>query len=192
MYSHTPVAVVGRRPHGEHCLVEVPLVPLHDQLVSAADHVDVVGSVELGHHVASKQVAGTSGTHPPPSGIWRRRVVRRGVSRLWNSDAYPGRLGQETKSGWKIAQITRIPSGSDHRRSHMGPSWGTSCFLSMVLIWSSVWMDGDKPPCTQKIYNINRPSVTFQQRRANWRCYWREEIPVIFLTLPSMIAERDK
>lgn len=66
---HTPVAVVGRRPHGEHGLVEVPLVPLHDQLVSAADHVDVVGGVELGHHVASKQVASASGTHPPPSGI---------------------------------------------------------------------------------------------------------------------------
>lgn len=68
-YEFTPVAVVGRRPHGEHSLVEVPLVPLHDQLVSTADHVDVVGGVELGHDVAPKQVAGTSGTHPPPGGI---------------------------------------------------------------------------------------------------------------------------
>lgn len=66
---HTPVAVVGRRPHGEHSLVEVPLVALHDQLVSAADHVDVIGSVELGHHVAPKEVASTSGTDPPASGI---------------------------------------------------------------------------------------------------------------------------
>lgn len=49
-----------------------------------------------------------------------------------------------------------LPSGSDHKRSHMGPSWGTSCFLSMVRIWSKVWMDGDKPPCTQKIYEEPR------------------------------------
>lgn len=69
MCIHTPVAVVGRRPHGEHGLVEVPLVPLHDQLVSAADHVDVIGGVELGHHVAPKEVASTSGTDPPASGI---------------------------------------------------------------------------------------------------------------------------
>lgn len=45
-----------------------------------------------------------------------------------------------------------IPSGSDHSRSHIGPSCGTSCFLSMVRIWSSVWIEGDKPPCTQKIW----------------------------------------
>jgi hypothetical protein len=43
------------------------------------------------------------------------------------------------------------PSGSDHRRSHMGPSWGTSCFRSIVRIWSKVWMEGERPPCTQKI-----------------------------------------
>lgn len=63
-----------------------------------------------------------------------------------------------------VAQITQIPSGSDHRRSHMGPSWGTSCFLSMVLIWSSVWMDGDKPPCTQKIYTNRKALITVMDR----------------------------
>lgn len=66
---YLPVAVVGRRPHSEHRLVEVPLVALHDQLVCPTDHVDVVGSVELGNHVAPEQVPGTSGTHPPPSGV---------------------------------------------------------------------------------------------------------------------------
>lgn len=44
-----------------------------------------------------------------------------------------------------------IPSGSDQRRSHMGPSWGTSCLRSMALIWSRVVMDGEMPPWTQKI-----------------------------------------
>lgn len=50
------------------------------------------------------------------------------------------------------AQVLPSPSGSDHRRSHMGPSWGTSCFRSIVRIWSKVWMEGERPPCTQKIY----------------------------------------
>lgn len=50
----------------------MPLVALHDQLVRAADHVDVVGGVELGHHVAPKQVPSSSGTHAPPSGICGR------------------------------------------------------------------------------------------------------------------------
>lgn len=27
-----------------------------------------------------------------------------------------------------------LPSGSDHSKSHMAPSWGTSCFLSIVRI----------------------------------------------------------
>ena len=27
-----------------------------------------------------------------------------------------------------------LPSGSDQRRSHIGPSWGTSCFRSMERI----------------------------------------------------------
>ena len=44
-----------------------------------------------------------------------------------------------------------VSSGSDQRRSHIGPSWGTSCFLSIVLIWSNVCMLGDNPPCTQNI-----------------------------------------
>lgn len=68
---NTPVAVVGCRPHGEHGFIEMPLVALHNQLVSPADHVDVIGSVELGDHVTAEQVAGASGTHPPTSSIWR-------------------------------------------------------------------------------------------------------------------------
>lgn len=69
-FFYTPVAVVGCRPHGEHGFIEMPLVALHDQLVSPADHVDVVGRVELGDHVTAEQVAGASGTHPPASSVW--------------------------------------------------------------------------------------------------------------------------
>ncbi|BAS86936.1 Os03g0805350 [Oryza sativa Japonica Group] len=42
-------------------------------------------------------------------------------------------------------------SGSDHRRSHMGPSWGTSWTRSKLRMLSSVSMDGDNPPCRQNI-----------------------------------------
>ena len=61
----SPVAVVGCRPHSEYSLVEVPLVTFHHQLVGTADHVNVVGCIELGHHVTAKQVAGPTGAHAP-------------------------------------------------------------------------------------------------------------------------------
>lgn len=64
-----PVAVVGCRPHGEHGLVEVPLVAFHDQLVRSADHVDVVGRVELCHYVAAEQVARAPRAHPPARSV---------------------------------------------------------------------------------------------------------------------------
>ena len=75
MFAHPPpVAVVGRRPHGEHRLVEVPLVALHHQLVGAADHVDVVGRVELGHHVGAEQVAGPPRAGASARGVWGRET----------------------------------------------------------------------------------------------------------------------
>ena len=41
-------------------------------------------------------------------------------------------------------------SGSDHNKSHIGPSCGTSYNLFNFLISSSVSVDGDNPPCKQK------------------------------------------
>ena len=38
-------------------------------------------------------------------------------------------------------------SGSDHIRSHIGPSCGTSCFLSSARIASRVGTAGLSPPC---------------------------------------------
>jgi len=43
-----------------------------------------------------------------------------------------------------------LSSGSDHNKSHMGPSWGTSYILSKALISSRVSVDGDNPPWRQK------------------------------------------
>ena len=42
-------------------------------------------------------------------------------------------------------------SGSDHSRSHIGPSCGTSCFRSMYRTSSMLRIAGDRPPWTQKI-----------------------------------------
>lgn len=50
--------------------------------------------------------------------------------------------------------IIIIPSGSDHIKSHITPSWGTSYFLLIVLISSIVLIYGDKPPWTQKILSF--------------------------------------
>lgn len=65
----------------------------------------------------------------------------------------PGGLQGTTRTDTRVRDL---PSGSDQRRSHMGPSWGTSCLRSMVRIWSSVWMEGERPPCTQKICGDTR------------------------------------
>lgn len=42
-------------------------------------------------------------------------------------------------------------SGSDHKRSHIGPSWGTSWTRSKLRMLSRVSIDGDSPPCKQNI-----------------------------------------
>lgn len=39
-----------------------------------------------------------------------------------------------------------MSSGSLHIRSHIAPSCGTSYFLSIALISSSVLIEGDNPP----------------------------------------------
>ena len=42
-------------------------------------------------------------------------------------------------------------SGSDHNKSHIGPSCGTSWTRSKFRMLSRVSMDGDSPPCRQNI-----------------------------------------
>ena len=42
------------------------------------------------------------------------------------------------------------PSGSDHIKSHIIPSCGTSYFLSIYLISSIQFIAGEIPPWTQK------------------------------------------
>ena len=58
MDGAAPVAVVGRGPHGDGGLAEVPLVPLHHQLVCARHKLDAIGLVELGNHQPVHDVRG--------------------------------------------------------------------------------------------------------------------------------------
>ena len=41
---------------------------------------------------------------------------------------------KNTRTGFE--QKTHSPSGSDQSKSHMGPSWGTSCFRSITRIYA--------------------------------------------------------
>lgn len=67
-------------------------------------------------------------------------------------------------------------SGSDHSKSHMGPSWGTSCTRSMERTWSRVSMDGESPPCKQNIWNernqydqsCKEPNCGNENRKRSW------------------------
>lgn len=43
----------------------MPFVTFHDELMRAADHVYVVGSVELRDNVAAEQIAGAAGRDAP-------------------------------------------------------------------------------------------------------------------------------
>ncbi len=59
-------------------------------------------------------------------------------------NVYPAPLGDKENSSLS-------GSGSDQTKSAIGPSCGISRYLSMILIWSMEWMEGERPPCTQKI-----------------------------------------
>src|SRR5271163_1914017 len=52
-----------------------------------------------------------------------------------------------------------ISSGSDQRRSHIAPSWGTSCLRSNSRILSTVSISGERPPCTQSTAPLELPVV---------------------------------
>ena len=51
----------------------MPLVSLHDELMGAADEVDIVGMVELAHHIGAEEETGTTGTDAPALRVLRVR-----------------------------------------------------------------------------------------------------------------------
>ena len=124
-----------------------PVVSLHNQLVSPSYKFKIVGVIKLFRYVL-KMKANSWGQN------WRKSmaIIRRyGISSTWPK-VYPAPRGD-------MPQPHRS-SGSDHRRSHIGPSWGTSWTRSKLRTLSRFSMDGDKPPWRQKISDS-----TFKQRR---------------------------
>lgn len=78
----TPIAVIGRRPDSQNRLVEVPLVAFHYQLVSAANHVNIVRGVELCHHVTPEEISGATWRNAPTLrvlGVGPKKVAHRSV-----------------------------------------------------------------------------------------------------------------
>lgn len=51
------IAIIRCRPNGQNGGVEMPLVALHHQLMSATDHFNIISLVELGHHVRAEEVS---------------------------------------------------------------------------------------------------------------------------------------
>jgi len=66
-------------------------------------------------------------------------------------------------------------SGSDHNRSHMGPSWGTSWTRSKLRMLSRVSMEGDNPPWRQNISDSTFKRGEKQHlhiKCPNWKVLW--------------------
>ena len=110
-------------------------------------------------YISSEQEPCASRWHSPTLNIWYQRYSLAESS---------GGQGKAALAGprWRSDDL---PSGSDHSKSHIGPSCGTSCFLSITLIyqsapysplvsyartarrtWSSLATWGLNPPWTQK------------------------------------------
>ena len=111
-----PVAVIRRAPDGDDRLVEHELEALHRELVRARDEVDRVVVRERLRDVGAEQEAGPARGEAPAGDLW------------------DGASAWEGEGKGEGGAARRVPSGSDHRRSHIGPSCGTSCFLSMARI----------------------------------------------------------
>ena len=95
-----PVAIVRRRPHRQHRLVEMPLVAFHDQLMSSADQIDAIRLIELGDDIAAEQVAGTALTNAPA-----QRILGIG----------PTRTGSSIDSKRSFVRLTRADRTWAHR-----------------------------------------------------------------------------
>ena len=56
----TSVAIVGRREHGHHRPIVLPLIPLHNKLMRSGNEVKVINMGELFCNVLSKRIPRTS------------------------------------------------------------------------------------------------------------------------------------
>jgi len=74
--------------------------------------------------------------------------VRLLVWRNWSETSFPNKYPAPLGD---IPQDGALLSGSDHNKSHIGPSWGTSWTLLIYLMLSKVSKLGDNPPCKENI-----------------------------------------
>lgn len=115
----------------------------------------------------------------------KRKRILKSVDRSTWPKVYPAPRGE-------MPQPQRS-SGSDHNRSHMGPSCGTSWTRSKFLMLSRVSIDGDNPPCRQKIsdstysQDLDTESVAYLYTSKFW-IFKRKLVSVysiiIFVTRP--------
>jgi hypothetical protein len=143
-----PVAVIRRGPNSYESFVEHVLVSFHHQLVCSANEVEFVdivklvrkegkeegrsqwkrfnftGSSYLCNNVSSKQVPSSTRTETPPIDFWEKAEFQ------WREDL----IERKKKKKKKKSGVLHLPSGSDQSKSHIAPSWGTSCFLSIARI----------------------------------------------------------
>jgi len=135
----------------------------------STNHFYVIGLIKLCYYVWTEQISEKN------FGYFSENFT---IKQLVCQD-YPAPLG--------LTPHPCVSSGSDHKRSHMGPSCGTSCFRSMVRIWSKVWMLGERPPCTQ---NICKKMSNNKSPNKNSFLQWEKILRN--LTFPSIMAERLK
>jgi len=65
------ITIVGCGPNRDQPVTKHHFVALHDQLVGPGHHGQTVNVLELFDNVGTENVSGTSGTDPPPGGVFR-------------------------------------------------------------------------------------------------------------------------
>lgn len=129
------VAIIGSWEDCYYASIMLPLVTLHHQLMGTSNKMQSVYVSKLLSNILSERVPRSARRNTPTASSKQTRCCqyRNGSIRR--------------KKDWK----TYRSSGSDHTKSHMGPSCGTSCTRSKSRAWSRVSIDGERPPCKQKI-----------------------------------------
>lgn len=129
------VAIIRRRENGNDVPIVRPIVTLHDQLMCSCDQLQSVVVVECFGDVLAERVTGTTRRNSPASSFVRvrpKKVAHRAEKRVEKAN--------ETRG-----EARKLYRGPTH------PSWGTSCVRSNERMWSKVSIEGERPPCRQKI-----------------------------------------
>jgi len=97
---NSPITIIRGTPDSHNCLIEHELISFHSELMSSRNEINRIVVSECFRDVSTEQEASTAGRKSPA--------------------LYVCKSSGEMKS--KPCKGPRIPSGSDQRRSHIGPS----------------------------------------------------------------------